>query len=232
VTTSRTPLRIAAEREYLLAPLALPPSSDPDKTQALMAYPAVALFVERAGTTTGSFELTAENAGAVAAVCRRLDGLPLALELAAARLRLLSPEALLERLDRALDVLTSGPRDVPERQQTLRAAIDWSHSLLEEAEQRLFRRLAVFTGGCTLADLEAVCAEPAGMQSSPTRSATASRAPTRSDPSNAASPTRATSRPRSTRSWRLRATVTTLLPKRACRCAATCGCTGTSAART
>jgi len=160
VTTSRTPLRIAAEREYPLAPLALPPSSDPDETEALMAYPAVALFVERAGTTTGSFELTAENAGAVAAVCRRLDGLPLALELAAARLRLLSPEALLERLDRALDVLTSGPRDVPERQQTLRAAIDWSHSLLEEAEQRLFRRLAVFAGGCTLADLEAVCAEP------------------------------------------------------------------------
>jgi len=160
VTTSRTPLRIAAEREYPLAPLELPPSSDPDETESLMAYPAIALFVERATTTTGSFELTPENAGAVAAVCRRLDGLPLALELAAARLRLLSPEALLERLDRALDVLTSGPRDVPERQQTLRAAIDWSHSLLEEPEQRLFRRLAVFAGGCTLADLEAVCADP------------------------------------------------------------------------
>ena len=100
----------------------------------------VALFVERARTTKGSFELTPENAGAVAAVCRRLDGLPLALELAAARLRLLSPEALLERLDHALDVLTSGPRDIPERQQTLRATIDWSHSLLQEPEQRLFRR--------------------------------------------------------------------------------------------
>ena len=152
VTTSRTPLRIAAEREYPLAPLELPPPSDPDSTESLMAYPAVALFVERARTTRGSFELTPENAGAVAAVCRRLDGLPLALELAAARLRLLSPEALLERLDHALHVLTSGPRDTPERQQTLRATIDWSHSLLEESEQRLFRRMAVFAGGCTFAD--------------------------------------------------------------------------------
>src|SRR6266545_2690408 len=98
VTTSRTPLRIAAEREYPLAPLALPPSSDPDETESLMAYPAVALFVDRARKARGSFELMPENAGVVAAVCRRLDGLPLALELAAARLRLLSPEALLERL--------------------------------------------------------------------------------------------------------------------------------------
>ena len=160
VATSRTPLRIAAEREYLLAPLELPPASDPSSIESLIEYPAIALFVERARATRGSFELTPENAGAVAAVCRRLDGLPLALELAAARLRLLSPEALLERLDHALQVLTSGPRDIPERQQTLRATIDWSHSLLEEPEQRLFRRMAVFAGGCTLADLEAVCAEP------------------------------------------------------------------------
>jgi predicted ATPase len=160
VTTSRTPLRIAAEREYPLAPLALPPSSDPVSTESLMAYPAIALFVQRAKTTRGSFELTPDNARAVAAVCRRLDGLPLALELAAARLRLLSPEALLDRLDHALNVLTSGPRDTPERQQTLRATIDWSHSLLTESEQRLFRRMAVFAGGCTFADLEAVCADP------------------------------------------------------------------------
>jgi tetratricopeptide (TPR) repeat protein len=122
-------------------------------------YSAVALFVERARTTKGSFELTPENAGVVAAICRRLDGLPLAIELATARLRLLSPEALLERLDHALDVLTSGARDTPERQQALRATIDWSHSLLDEKEQRLFRRIAVFAGGCTLADLEAVCAD-------------------------------------------------------------------------
>ncbi|SRR6266571_110053 len=160
VTTSRTPLRIAAEREYPLAPLELPPISDPVSTVSLMAYAAVALFVDRARTTRGSFELTPENAGAVAAVCRRLDGLPLALELAAARLRLLSPDSLLERLDRALDVLTSGTRDIPERQRTLRATIDWSHSLLTASEQQLFRRMAVFAGGSTLADLEAVCADP------------------------------------------------------------------------
>ena len=160
VTTSRTPLRIAAEREYPLAPLELPSSSDPGSTESLLACSAVALFVERARTTRDSFELTPGNAGAVAAICRRLDGLPLALELAAARLRLLSPEALLERLDTALDVLTSGPRDRPERQQTLRATIDWSHSLLKESEQRLFRRLAVFAGGCTFADLEGVCTDP------------------------------------------------------------------------
>ena len=159
VTTSRTPLRIAGEREYSLAPLALPPASEITSAESLEAYPSVALFVERARKTKGSFELTSENAEAVGAVCRRLDGLPLALELAAARLRLLSPEALLERLDRALDLLASGRRDIPERQQTLRATIGWSHSLLTEQEQRLFRRLAVFAGGCTLADVEAVCAE-------------------------------------------------------------------------
>jgi Adenylate and Guanylate cyclase catalytic domain len=123
VTTSRTPLRIAGEQEYSLAPLALPPASEITSAESLEAYPSVALFVERATKTKGAFELTPENAEAVAAVCRRLDGLPLALELAAARLRLLSPEALLERLDRALDLLASGRRDVPERQQTLRATI-------------------------------------------------------------------------------------------------------------
>jgi predicted ATPase/class 3 adenylate cyclase len=145
-TTSRTPLRIAAEREYPLSPL---------ETGS-----AVALFAERARATRGSFEVTHENAPVVESLCRRLDGLPLALELAAARLRLLSPEALLERLDRALDLLTSGPRDIAERHRTLRATIDWSHSLLTEPEQRLFRRMAVFAGGCTLVDVETVCAEP------------------------------------------------------------------------
>jgi predicted ATPase len=143
VASSRTPLRIAAEREYQLSPL----TTDS----------AVALFAARAKRTRDSFELTPENTGLVEAVCRRLDGLPLALELAAARLRILSPEALLERLDHALDVLVSGARDSVERQQTLRATIDWSHSLLDEHEQRLFRRLAVFSGGCTFEDAEAVC---------------------------------------------------------------------------
>lgn len=146
--TSRTPLRIGAEHEYPLPTLEL--------------SPAVELFVERARATKGSFQLTAENRAAIEAVCRRLDGLPLALELAGARLRLLSPEALLERLDHALDVLTSGARDSSERHQTLRATIDWSHSLLTEPEQRLFRRIAVFAGGFTFGDVEAVCAEPGG----------------------------------------------------------------------
>lgn len=160
VITSRTPLRIAAEREFTLAPLGVPPTSEALSTDSLLTYPSVALFVERASRTIGRLELTADDAHAVAGVCRRLDGLPLALELAAARLRLLSPQALLERLDHALDVLTSGPRDSPERQQTLRATIDWSHALLTEREQRLFRRLAVFAGGFTVDDVEAVCAEP------------------------------------------------------------------------
>ena len=158
VITSRTPLRIAAEQEYSLAPLSVPPASEIRSAESLLAFPSVALFVERARKTNGSFELTAENGEAVAAACRRLDGLPLALELAAARLRLLTPEALLERLGRILDVLTSGQRDAPERHQTLRATIAWSHSLLSEPEQRLFRRMAVFVGGGTVADVEAICA--------------------------------------------------------------------------
>ncbi|MEO7804943.1 MAG: adenylate/guanylate cyclase domain-containing protein [Actinomycetota bacterium] len=161
VTTSRTPLRIAAEREYPLAPLPLPPASDVS-LKSLLSYPGIALFVERARAAKGSFELTAENAAAVASVCQALDGLPLALELAAARLRIVPFDALLDRLDKPLDVLTTGPRDTPERQQTLRATIDWSHSLLTETEQRLFRRMAVFSGGCTFADLEAVCSDPGG----------------------------------------------------------------------
>lgn len=159
VTTSRTPLRIAREREYRLAPLTLPPPSEVSETESLLAFPSIALFVERARTANDSFELTSANAEAVAAVCRRLDGLPLALELAAPRLRLLSPSDLLGRLDHALDVLTSGRRDSPERQQTLRAAVDWSHSLLTESEQLLFRRMAVFAGAGTLADIEAVCSD-------------------------------------------------------------------------
>jgi tetratricopeptide (TPR) repeat protein len=120
------------------------------------------LFATRARGTRPSFELTEQTSPIVEALCRRLDGLPLALELAAARLRLLTPEALLERLDHALDVLVSGSREGAERQQTLRATIEWSHSLLDDSEQRLFRRMALFSGGCTLADVEAVCTEPGG----------------------------------------------------------------------
>ena len=159
VTTSRMPLRIAREKEYQLAPLELPPSTDPSSTESLTAFSSITLFVERAKTVKDSFELTPANSEAVAAICRRLDGLPLALELAASRLRLLSPPDLLDRLDHALDMLTGGPHDSPERQRTLRATIDWSHSLLTESEQRLFRRVAVFGGGGTLADIEAVCSD-------------------------------------------------------------------------
>ena len=159
VVTSRAPLRLAAEHEFSLGPLALPSGSEGVSPESVAASPAVVLFVQRARSARGSFDVTADNAGAIAAICRRLDGLPLALELAAARSRLLSPDALLERLDHALDVLTSANRDSPGRQQTLRATIDWSHSLLTEPEQRLFRRMALFAGGCAFGDVEAVCAD-------------------------------------------------------------------------
>lgn len=158
IVTSRTPLRLAAEREVRISPLALPPAEETSIEQ-VRESPAVKLFLARAVTPTGQLILTRENASAVAAICRRLDGLPLALELAAARVRLLSPSILLDRLANALDVLTTGARDLPERQQTLRATIDWSHSLLNEDEQRLFRTMSVFSGGCTLELLEAVCGE-------------------------------------------------------------------------
>jgi predicted ATPase/class 3 adenylate cyclase len=157
LTTSRTPLRISGEQQYVLVPLALPPSESGDDTQAAMAYPGIRLFVERAKMARSGFELTADNASAIVAICRRLDALPLAIELAAARIGLLSPAALLQRLDHALEVLTAGPRDRPDRQQTLRATIDWSHSLLSESERRLFRRMAVFQGGCSLASIEGAC---------------------------------------------------------------------------
>jgi predicted ATPase/class 3 adenylate cyclase len=162
VTTSRIPLRIAAERVYALAPLPLPPLSGPVDPDSLRSYPSVALFVERARSASPSFELTGRNAAAVTSVCRRLDGLPLALELAAARLRVVPLDALVGRLGKALDVLTSGPRDKPGRHQALRATIEWSHSLLTESEQQLFRRMAVFSGGCTFDDLESVCTDLGG----------------------------------------------------------------------
>ena len=114
------------------------------------ALPAVALFVERARAVKREFALTRENASAVAAICARLDGLPLAIELAAARIKLLSPSAMLARLESRLNLLTGGARDLPTRQQTLRGTVDWSYGLLNTAEQTLFRRLSVFAGGCTL----------------------------------------------------------------------------------
>ena len=156
LVTSRGPLRVRGEKVVGVAPLALPESGAPVDVDTLAAVPAVGLFVSFGREARPDFELTEANAAAVAEICRRLDGLPLALQLAAARLAVLPPAALLARLQRRLPMLTRGPRDLPERQQTLRAAIAWSYDLLEAAEQRLFRRLAVFTGGTTLEAVEAL----------------------------------------------------------------------------
>jgi predicted ATPase len=154
--TSRAPLRISGEHVYPLPPLAVPPPAASTPREVLGA-PAGALFVERAQAADAGFRLTDENAAAVAEICRRLDGLPLALELAAARTRLLAPPAMLERLGRGLDLLTRGARDAEDRQRTLRRAIEWSYDLLEPAEQMLLGRLSVFSGGWTLEAAEAVC---------------------------------------------------------------------------
>jgi len=159
LVTSRSALHISNEHEFPLAPLALP---DARTTQAvsvesLARCPAIALFVQRAAAVKPGFALTEENAAAVAEICSRLDGLPLAIELAAARVKLLTPSAMCTRLASRLQLLTGGARDLPARQQTLRQAMDWSYDLLSETEQKLFRRLAVFVCGCTLDAAEAVC---------------------------------------------------------------------------
>jgi predicted ATPase len=160
LATSRSPLRISGEHELLLTPLTTPAAGGEDAFQTLAQAPAVRLFVERARAARANFALTVENAAAVGAICVRLDGLPLALELAAARVKLFAPEALLARLDRSLGLLTGGPNDRPERQRTLRGAIAWSYELLTEPEQRLFRRLGAFAGGFTMSAVEAVCTNP------------------------------------------------------------------------
>jgi predicted ATPase/DNA-binding winged helix-turn-helix (wHTH) protein len=143
LVTSRSPLRIYGEQEFPVSPL--PQNS------------AIELFAQRAATVWPDFAITSQNTSAIQEICSRLDGLPLAIELAAARSKVLSPNAILDRLQRPLQLLTGGALDLPERQQTLRNAIDWSHSLLNETEQRLFRRLSAFVGGCTLESGEAVC---------------------------------------------------------------------------
>ena len=155
LVTSRSPLRVRGEREYPLPPLEVPsPAHRPDP-QDVAGFPAVELFVDRAQAAKPAFRLTEHNCATVAAICQRLDGLPLALELAAARMSFLGPDALLRRLDSALEV--GGARDLPERQQTMRATLKWSHDLLSENEKDLFRRLSVFAGGFTLEAVEAVC---------------------------------------------------------------------------
>jgi predicted ATPase/DNA-binding CsgD family transcriptional regulator len=164
LVTSREALRVRGEQEFPLAPLALlDPALLPDRpaVATVVQYPAIALFVERAQASQPDFRLTADNAAAVAAVCARLDGLPLALELAAARIKLLPPQALLARLhESALDLLTGGVRDMPARQQTLRGTVQWSYDLLNANEQRTFRTLAAFVGGCTLEAASRVSGEP------------------------------------------------------------------------
>jgi predicted ATPase/class 3 adenylate cyclase len=159
LVTSRAPLHLGGEHEHPVPPLRLPEPTRFPEAAAVSQYESVQLFVQRARAVQPSFQVTNENAAAVAAICVHLDGLPLALELAAARVRLLSPQALLERLDRSLKLLTGGARDLPERQQTLRATIDWSYQLLDATEQRLFRAVSVFAGGFTLGAAAAVVAE-------------------------------------------------------------------------
>ncbi len=157
LVTSREPLRVRDEQLVPVPPLALPDSAHLPGLDHLVQVPAVALFVERAREARPNFALTSENAATIIEICQRLDGLPLALELAAAVLSLLSPAALLARLEHRLPLPSRGARDLPERQQTLRNTIAWSYDLLEGGEQQLFRRLAVFAGGFTLEAVQEVC---------------------------------------------------------------------------
>ena len=155
--TSRSALRVTGEHEYPVQPLPPPDPRQLMPLEELSRNPAICLFLQRARAVNSEFSLREDNAQAVAEICARLDGLPLAIELAAARLKVLTPAAMLARFGNSLDLLTCGQRDLPARQQTLRRTIDWSHGLLTAAEQTLFRRLAVFPAGCTLESAEAVC---------------------------------------------------------------------------
>ena len=177
--TSREVLHLSGEHEFPVLPLALPPKesraesqepglANPDpvlssrfsvlpSVEDLIQYEAVRLFIERAQAARPDFILSDQNAAAVAEICQRLDGLPLAIELAAARVKLFAPDALLARLSSPLQILTGGARDLPARQQTIRSTIDWSYQLLSADEHRLFRRLGVFVGGFTLEAAETVC---------------------------------------------------------------------------
>jgi len=157
LVTSREVLRLSGETDYPVLPLSLPDPQRVPPLAELAENEAVAFFVDRAAAVKPGFTIGSENAPAIAAICHRLDGLPLAIELAAARVRVLPPQRLLAELGRRLRLLTGGARDMPSRQKTLRGAIDWSHELLTSAEQQLFRRLAVFVGGGALEAIEAVC---------------------------------------------------------------------------
>jgi predicted ATPase len=158
LATSRAPFHVRGEREFPLLPLSLPVADRLSTLEELGHVSAITLFVERATATQPEFALTVQNDAAVAGICRRLDGLPLAIELAAARVKALPPQALLARLEHRLPLLTGGGRDLPARQRTMRDAIAWSYDLLSSEEQSLFRRLSVFAGGFTLDGAESVTA--------------------------------------------------------------------------
>lgn len=163
LVTSREALHISGEREIPVPPLDVPDLNQMPSLEAISQYAAVELFVQRANAVKPDFRMTDETAPAVAEICFRLDGLPLAIELAAARIKLLPPQAILARLGSRLDFLTGGARDLPERQKTLRNAIAWSYDLLDENEKTLFRQLSVFAGGCTVEAVEAVAGDnPSG----------------------------------------------------------------------
>lgn len=157
VVTSRTPLRLRAEKELPVPPLSAPSPEKFTELYSLSQYASVELFIQRAQAVMPDFVVTNANAAAVAEICYRLDGLPLAIELAAARIKMLTPHELLIRLEQRFDILRSGTRDLPERQRTLRGAIDWSYNLLHAEEKKLFRRLSIFIGGWTLEAAETVC---------------------------------------------------------------------------
>jgi predicted ATPase len=163
LATSRAPLNLRGEHEFPVPPLKLPNREQTPPVERLGQYEAVRLFVERAQAANANFALTDQNASVVAEICHRLDGLPLAIELAAARVKLLSPQAMLARLSGSLKLLTGGPRDLPARQQTLRNTLDWSYRLLDPDEQTLFARLGVFVGGFTLEAAEVVCKADGGL---------------------------------------------------------------------
>jgi predicted ATPase/DNA-binding XRE family transcriptional regulator len=157
LVTSRAALHLSAEHLYPVPPLAVPDPTQLPDLETLAGYDAIRLFIERAQAVKPSFRPTSEDAGALVEICSRVDGLPLAIELAAARLTVFPPQALAVRLQHRLPLLTGGAQDLPARQQTLRSTIDWSYSLLSEEEQILFARLSVFAGGCNFEAAEAVC---------------------------------------------------------------------------
>ena len=161
LATSRERLRLSAEQEFPVPPLAMPEPAEVADLDCLAANPSVALLLDRARRTNPAFDLTSANASVLASACVRLEGLPLAIELAAARLKVLTPAELVSRLNTRMDLLAGSARDVPPRQRALRSAIAWSYDLLDAGERAVFRRLSVFAGGWTLADAASVCGMPA-----------------------------------------------------------------------